>query len=93
MLNSKEILALIIPLGGLYGTCAKFYIHDEVKSHQFVIECFEQCHNKSMIEFLGFELTQSIIEYKKKTYFLAVIPATASPGRNILCLGTEVNKK
>ena len=63
-MNSVEILKRIVPKGGIFGECAKQYLNDEEKAHQFVIECFEQCHNQLMIEYLGEDLKQDIIRYR-----------------------------
>jgi len=66
-LESIEILKRIIPKGGIFGSCAEMYINDEKKAHQFVIECFEQCHNQPMVDYLGEDLKQCIVEYGGRT--------------------------
>lgn len=64
--DRKRILNNIIEKGGLIGTCAKLYLNDNEKEHQFIIECFEQCHNEETKEYWGSELRQAIIRYGKQ---------------------------
>lgn len=73
MTSSKKILKQIILKGGLYGAIAQLDIDDNEKAHQFIIECFEQCHNESIVEFLGIELTQSITDYRWREENLACL--------------------
>ncbi len=58
-----EIIKSIIEKGGLYGRCAEFCRGDVEKSHSFIIECSEQCHHQSLIDFFGEELIAKIICY------------------------------
>jgi|JI8StandDraft_1071087.scaffolds.fasta_scaffold185753_2 hypothetical protein len=58
-----EIIKSIIEKGGLYGRCAEFCSGDVEKSHCFIIECSEQCHHQSLIDFFGEELIMKIIYY------------------------------
>lgn len=60
-----EILHQIISKGGLYGNIAKLYLNDSIKSHQFLLECSEQCHHISLIEFFGNELIEDIVTYNE----------------------------
>jgi len=59
----KNILNRIINRGGLMGAAAKLYINDEEKASQFIMECFEQCHNNSAKKIWGEELVSDIIKY------------------------------
>ncbi len=68
----KEILARIIEKGGLYGSCAKLYFNDSYKSHLFLIECSEQCHHTSLIEFFEDELIFDILNYSQTFKKVAV---------------------
>ncbi len=61
--EETQILNAIISKGGLLGSCASFYLNDYISSHKFIIECFEQCHNKFMIEYFGEELVSKITKY------------------------------
>lgn len=58
-----EILTEIISKGGLLGTCAKLYLHDELMGHKFILECSEQCHIDFTSEYFGKELVTEIIKY------------------------------
>lgn len=62
-----EILDLIIERGGIFGSCAKGCRNDEKLAHQFIVECFAQCHNLAMIEYLGDDLTKKLIDYCIRT--------------------------
>lgn len=62
-----EILTRIISKGGLLGSCAKIYINDKVKAHQFILECSEQCHHSLIINHFGEELVADIIKYCKNS--------------------------
>lgn len=68
----KRILNGIIEKGGLFGRCARLYIDDNEKGHQFIIECFEQCHNELTNQYWGSELTNAIIRYVKKSLTLTL---------------------
>ncbi|MFN8116793.1 MAG: hypothetical protein U0W65_11815 [Bacteroidia bacterium] len=63
--NRIDILQRIINKGGLYGDIANFYKNDSFKSHQFLLECSEQCHHTSLIEFFGEQLIEDIILYSE----------------------------
>lgn len=60
-----DILTRIIEKGGLYGSCANLYFNDSYKSHQFLMECSEQCHHASLIEFFGTDLISDITNYSQ----------------------------
>lgn len=61
-----DIIKCIIDKGGLYGRCAELCVRDSKKSHSFIIECSEQCHHQSLIDFFGEELVEKINSYCKK---------------------------
>lgn len=63
--NRISILKAIISKGGLIGSCAKIYLNDEVMGHQFILECYEQCHTQLTIEYFGSELVSEIEKYSK----------------------------
>ncbi len=44
--------------------CARVYLNDEKKEHQFIIECSEQCHNKLAKEYWGEALIIDVLEYR-----------------------------
>lgn len=67
-----DILIRIIKKGGLYGSCAKLYFNDSYKSHLLLLECSEQCHHLSLIEFWGEELIFDIIDYSKSFQKIAI---------------------
>lgn len=67
-----DILTRIIRKGGLYGSCANLYFNDSYKSHQFLMECSEQCHHTSLIDFFGDELIFDILNYSKTFKRIAV---------------------
>lgn len=73
--NRIDILHQIISKGGLYGSCAKLYLNDSMKSHQFLLECSEQCHHQSLIDFFGNELIEDIINYSNvsKEFMLQIL--------------------
>lgn len=62
--KTNRILTRIINKGGLYGHCAKLYLNDGEIAKKFIIECSEQRHNESLVDFWSKRLTQDIIEYK-----------------------------
>lgn len=71
VMTSVEILEKIVPKGGIFGECAKLCLRDKEKAHQFVLECFEQCHNKLMVEYLGEDLKQAIVEYRVESIMVS----------------------
>lgn len=62
MNDCKKIIDGIIRSGGLYGEIAS----QLPVSHQtdFIVECFEQCHNKTVYDLWGGELIMDIISYR-----------------------------
>lgn len=62
-----DILNRIISRGGLLGSCAKLYINDKVKAHQFILECSEQCHHLLIINYFGEKLVADIVKYSKNS--------------------------
>ena len=62
-MESIEILGRIISKGGLLGTCAKKYMYNREQAHQFILECYDQCHNNSAIKLWGEELVRDIRNY------------------------------
>lgn len=62
-MDSIGLIIRIIGKGGLIGECAKLYINDAEKRKWFIMECSEQCHNKSMRNYLGEQLTNDILKY------------------------------
>lgn len=65
-MENTKLLNQIISKGGLIAACAEIYINDEEQSKKFLIECSEQCHNKSFIDYLGQDLIMDIIKYAKR---------------------------
>lgn len=61
-----NILKDLISKGGLMAVCAKLYLNDKIMGHQFIIECFEQCHHELAFEYWGNELVLDIIKYSKQ---------------------------
>lgn len=62
MNDRKHISEGIISSGGLYGQIAsRIATEDE---DNFIIECFEQCHNKDAHDLWGRELVIVIINYR-----------------------------
>ncbi len=61
--EGKQILSDIINKGGLLGSSASFYLNDCESTNKFIIECYEQCHNEFMIEYMGAELVSRITKY------------------------------
>ena len=59
-----EIMEGLIRSGGLFGDIARLYIGDHSKSDQYITECFEQCHNKSVWDLWGVMLTLDLIQYR-----------------------------
>ena len=60
----ESILKRISQTGGLYGLVAETWMSDSEKSDQFIIECFEQCHNEEAIRHWGKQLVADIIWYR-----------------------------
>lgn len=63
MSQALNILNQIIDKGGLMGHTAKYYKHDEIKAHEFILECFEQCNNSAAVSLWGNDLIKEIICY------------------------------
>lgn len=63
MTNREDILCRVKERGGLLGYAASHYMHDKENGDKFIIECFEQCHNQSAVDFWGEELVLDIIKY------------------------------
>jgi hypothetical protein len=53
----------IINKGGMMGACAKNYSDNKEKAEQFILECYQQCHNNSAIKLWGEELVIDIQNY------------------------------
>lgn len=62
-MESIQILERIINKGGIMGACAKRYICNKEQSHQFILECYYQCHNRSAVQLWGEELIIDIQKY------------------------------
>ena len=60
----EQIMNRIAQRGGLYGMIAEMHINDIEKSNQFIIECFEQCHNQSVQDNWGSKLISEILLYR-----------------------------
>ncbi len=60
----KSIMDRIIKSGALFGAIAKMYAGHPKKSNQFIIECFEQCHNKGVHKLWGAHLVMDIVTYR-----------------------------
>jgi hypothetical protein len=60
----ESILRRIKETGGLYGLVAETWSSDSEKSDQFIIECFEQCHNEEAMRHWGKQLVADIISYR-----------------------------
>jgi hypothetical protein len=54
----------LIKKGGLYGEVAELYRHKENVYDQYIIGCFNQCHNKSCWDHWGSALIMQIITYR-----------------------------
>ena len=57
------MLSRIIDAGGWFGKSAQMVTSIE-NQNLFIIECFEQCHNPLVIDFLGKTLVLQIIHYR-----------------------------
>lgn len=64
--DRKELFNRIILKGGLFGNMASLYCDDEEKGNDFLGECFEQFHNKSIWDYWGKELVLDVINYRLK---------------------------
>jgi len=62
MTSRTLIIQGIISSGGLYGQIAERIAEND--RDKFIIECFEQCHNKEAHELWGQELVMDIISYR-----------------------------
>lgn len=49
------------------ASCAKQYVGDDEKADQFILECSEQCHNKTAKELWGEKLVLAIKEYANRS--------------------------
>lgn len=58
-----DLLTRIINKGGLMAYAAKMYLNDEQKTHQFIHDCFKQCHNERAIQYWGEDLVFDIKKY------------------------------
>ena len=62
-MESNQILERIINRGGIMGACAKRYLHNKEQADQFILECYNQCHNNSAIRLWGEDLILEIQNY------------------------------
>lgn len=62
-MKKSEIIKRIADCGGLYGQIASKSINPE-NADNFIIECFDQCHNASVQELWGIELLLEILNYR-----------------------------
>lgn len=62
MNERSRIIQGIIHSGGLYGQIASCI--QPTDEDNFIIECFEQCHNKEANDLWGKELVMDIINYR-----------------------------
>lgn len=59
----KTILEKVIEKGGLTGTLANSYRHDEQQAIAFLKELSQQFHIQGAINFLGKELIEEVEEF------------------------------
>ena len=65
-IEASILLERIISKGGLYGSAAKMYAGDKEKTEQFILECSEQCHNRSAVNQWGEDLVEEIKTFREK---------------------------
>ena len=63
MLTGQDIIRQIITSGGWHANAALQVLSEE-KEDQFIAECFDQCHNKSVVDAWGADLVLEIIHYR-----------------------------
>lgn len=61
---AKNIMERIISKGGVMGSLAKMYIENDENTDKFIMECAEQCQNKTAEELWGDALVLDILKYK-----------------------------
>ncbi len=62
MNDCKQIIDGIIRSGGLYGQIASRL--SVAQQSEFIVECFEQCHNRTVYDLWGGQLIMDIISYR-----------------------------